>query len=74
MKDSKEKLRAIVYSMDLLIPGFYFWCPCLTIRIGGAVPDDNPYKYPGIIHSPIGVALVLPGYKILTSYQDSYDA
>ena len=61
-----EKLRAIAYSMDLLIPGFYFWCPYFTIRIGGAIPDDNPYKYPGKIHSSTGIGIVLPGYKIFT--------
>lgn len=70
----RENLRAIAYSMDLLIPGFYFWCPYFTIRIGGAIPDDNPYKYPGKIHSSTGIGIVLPGYKIFTSYQDSYDA
>jgi hypothetical protein len=70
----REKLRAIAYSMDLLILGFYFWCPYFTIRIGGAIPDDNPYKYPGKIHSSTGIGIVLPGYKIFTSYQGSYDA
>jgi hypothetical protein len=69
-----EKLRVIAYSMDVLIPGFYFWCPYFTIRIGGDKPDDSPYKYPGVIHTSIGIALVLPGYKIFTSYQGSYDA
>jgi hypothetical protein len=70
----QENIRAIAYSMDLLIPGFYFWCPYFTIRIGGAIPDDNPYKYPGKIHSSIGIGIVLPGYKIFTTYQGSYDA
>ncbi len=70
----QEKLRAIAYSMDLLIPGLYFWCPYFTFRVGGAIPDDNPYKYPGMIHSSIGIALVLPGYQIFTTYQDSYDS
>lgn len=75
-KQSKkqEKLRAIAYSMDLLIPGFYFWCPYFIIRMGGAVPDDTPYKYPGKIRDSTGIALVLPGYRIFTTYQDSYDA
>jgi len=72
--NKQEKLRAIAYSMDLLLPGFYFWCPYFSIRIGGATPDDNPYRYPGKIHSSTGVALVLPGYKIFTTYQGSYDA
>ncbi|BAY12583.1 hypothetical protein [Calothrix sp. NIES-2098] len=74
VKTNNENLRAIAYSMDLLIPGFYFWCPYFTIRIGGTIPDDNPYKYPGKIHSSIGIGIVLPGYKIFTSYQGSYDA
>ena len=69
-----EKLRAIAYSMDLLITGIYIWCPWFTLKIGGSYPDDNPYRYPGMIHSSSGVAVVLPGYKILTFYQGSYDA
>ena len=69
----REKLRAIAVSMDLLIPGFYLWCPYFTLRIGGSPPDDKPYKYPGMIHSPTGIGIVLPGYKIFTSYQGSYD-
>ncbi len=70
----QEKIRTIAYSMDLLIPGFYFWCPYFTIRIGGEIPDDHPYKYPGTIHDSIGIALVLPNYKIFTTYRNTYDA
>jgi hypothetical protein len=70
----QEKLRLIAYSMDLLITGFYFWCPYFVLQIGGGIPDDNPYKYPGIIKSSIGAAIVLPGSKILTTYRGSYDA
>jgi hypothetical protein len=69
---TNEHLRSIAYSMDLLIPGFYFWCPYFTIRIGGAIPDDNPYKYPGKIHSSTGIGVVVTGYKIFTSYHGSY--
>ena len=65
-----ERLRAIAYSMDALIPGFYCWFGPLKIRIGGSEAEDN---YPGIIHSFAGVGLVLPGYQIYTTYQDSYD-
>ena len=72
--NQSEKLRAIAYSMDLLIPGIYIWCPWFTLKIGGSYPDDNPYRYPGMIHRSSGVAVVLPGYKILTFYQGSYDA
>ncbi len=49
--NKNEKLRAIAYSMDLLIPGIYIWCPWFTLKIGGSNPDDNPYRYPGMIHS-----------------------
>mgnify|MGYP001791365385 FL=1 len=72
--NQSEKLRAIAYSMDLLIPGIYIWCPWFTLKIGGSYPDDNPYRYPGMIHSSSGVGLVLPGYRIFTSYQGTYDA
>ncbi|WP_341530930.1 hypothetical protein WKK05_17630 [Nostoc sp. UHCC 0302] len=72
--NAQEKMRAIAYSMDLLIPGLYIWLPRgFTLRIGGSLPDDEPYKYPGMIHSSAGFGLVLPGYKILTTYQGSYD-
>lgn len=69
----QDNMRAIAYSMDLLIPGLYIWFFGFTIRIGGSIPDDEPYKYPGEIHSLFGFGLVLPGYRILTSYQGSYD-
>jgi hypothetical protein len=65
-----ESLRAIAYSMDALVPGFYFWWGILKIRIGGSFAEPN---YPGILHRPIGVALVLPGYRIYTTYHDTYD-
>jgi hypothetical protein len=68
-----ESLRAIAHSMDLLLPGFYAWIGNIRIRIGGAKPDDSPYRYPGTIHSPAGIALVLPGYRIFTTYQGTYD-
>jgi hypothetical protein len=45
----------------------------LINEFGGAIPDDQPYRYPGTIHSNVGMALVLPGYKIFTTYQGSYD-
>lgn len=68
-----EKLRGIAYSMDLLIPGVYLWLGSLKIRIGGSIPDDEPYRYPGTIHSGWGVAVVLPGYRIWTTYRGSFD-
>lgn len=72
--DENQAIREIAYSMDLLIPGLYLWLPGINIRLGGAVPDDQPYRYPGKIHSYAGIALVLPGYKIFTTYQGTYDS
>ena len=68
-----EAMRAIAYSMDLLLPGLYIWLLSFSFRIGGSVPDDIPYKYPGKIHELTGIALVLPGYRIFTTYQGTYD-
>jgi hypothetical protein len=65
-----EKLRAIAYSMDALIPGFYAWFGPLKIRIGGSDAEET---YPGTIHNFAGTALVLPGYRIYSTYQGSYD-
>ena len=64
------QMRAIAYSLDTLIPGLYIWLGALKIRIGGSEPEES---YPGTIHSPIGIALVLPGYRIYSTYQGSYD-
>jgi len=64
------KMRAIAYSLDTLIPGIYIWLGAIKIRIGGSLPDES---YPGTIHSPIGIALVFPGYRIYSTYQGSYD-
>jgi hypothetical protein len=69
-----QSLRSIAYSMDLLIPGLYIWAGKFGLRIGGARVDDEPYRYPGVIHSPVGIALVLPGYRIFSTYSGSMDA
>ncbi len=63
--------KAIAYSTDALIPGFYLWLGSFLFRIGGSEAEDS---YPGIIHSKYGAALVLPGYHIWSTYQGSYDA
>lgn len=70
---NEVKLRDIAYSMDLLITGFYLWSPWLIIKIGGSTPDDIPYRYPGVINSHIGFAIVLPHYKIVTTHRGSFD-
>ena len=63
---ASESLRSIAYSMDLLIPGLYLWLRNFVLKIGGAKPDDKTCRYPGTIHSPVGIALVLPGYRIFS--------
>ena len=67
---SDLKLRAIAYSLDALVPDVYFWLGSLRLRLGGSLPEEN---YTGMIHSPIGIALMLPGYRIHSTYQGSYD-
>jgi len=68
--DFDRQLRAIAYSLDVLVPCVYFWFGSLKLRVGGSLPEEN---YTGTIHSPIGIALVLPGYRIHSTYQGSYD-
>ena len=65
------QLRSIAYSMDALVPGLYLWFGSVRLRLGGSLPEAN---YPGTIHSPVGIALVLPGYRIYSTYRSSYDA
>lgn len=62
--------KAIAYSTDALVPGFYFWAGNKSIRVGGVKAEDS---YPGVIHSRAGVAVVLPGYRIWSTYKGSYD-
>ncbi len=68
-----QQIRAIAYSMDTLVPGLYVWFEPFTIRLGGCTPDDQPYPYPGTLHSRYGLALVLPGHHIFTTYKGTYD-
>jgi hypothetical protein len=70
---TSERKREIAYSMDLLIPGLYIWIGNYTLRLFGGKPDDTPYKYPGTLNSHYGIALVLPGYRMFTTYHQSYD-
>ena len=51
-------------------PGLYIWLSAIKIRIGASWREEN---YPGTLHSPIGIALVFPGYPIYSTYQASYD-
>ena len=65
-----ERLRAIAYSMDALIPGLFIWFGPLKIRLGGSEAEET---YPGTIHSFVGMALILPSYRIYSTYRGSYD-
>ena len=65
------QLQAIAYSMDALIPGLYLWFGSVRLRLSGSAPEAN---YPGTVHSPVGIALVLPGYRIYSTYHGCYDA
>lgn len=65
-----ERMRAIAYSLDALIPGFYIWLGGIKIRLGGSLPETN---YSGTLHSSIGIAIVLPGYRLYSTYHGSYD-
>ena len=69
-KHADPELRAIAYSLDTLIPGLYLWVGSIKIRLGGSTSEET---YPGTIHSLVGIALVLPGYRIYSTYQGSYD-
>ncbi|GAP93751.1 hypothetical protein [Leptolyngbya sp. NIES-2104] len=63
-------LSAIAYGMDALIPGLYFWCGFIKLRLGGSPAEPT---YPGTLHSRIGIALVLPSYRIYSTYRSTYD-
>ncbi|MEO0456299.1 MAG: hypothetical protein AAF152_06895 [Cyanobacteria bacterium P01_A01_bin.114] len=69
-KHNENRLRSIAYSLDALVPGFYLWLGPLKLRLGGSLPEEN---YTGTIHSAVGAAIVLPGYRIYSTYQGSYD-
>lgn len=67
---SGDNKRAIAYSMDALVPGIYFWFGSWNLRLGGSRAEIS---YPGTVHSFAGLALVLPGYRIYSTYQGDYD-
>jgi hypothetical protein len=67
---SDDAMKAISYSIDAMVPGLYIWLGPLKLRLGGSKAEE---EYLGTIHSPVGMALVLPGYRVYTTYQGSYD-
>ena len=69
--DRTAERLAMTYSMDALVPGLYVWVGRLTLRWGGSEAEEH---YSGMIHQSIGCAIVLPGYRIFSTYQGSYDA
>ncbi|MGC1246010.1 MAG: hypothetical protein WA865_07340 [Spirulinaceae cyanobacterium] len=70
IKSSDPQLQAIAYSLDTLIPGLYIWLGGVRIRLGGSLAEEG---YPGTIHTNAGIAIVLPGYRIYSTYKGSYD-
>lgn len=58
---TNNKLRSLTYGLDILLPGFYFWCGDFVIQIGGGEVDDDPY-YPFVVPIFIGFGFVLPNY------------
>jgi hypothetical protein len=70
MADSGKRMREIAYSMDTLIPGIYVWSPDWNWRMGGSVAEAT---YPGRVHSRFGIAMVLPKYRLFTTYRGNYD-
>ncbi len=62
--------KAIAWSTDALIPGIYVWFGGWSFRLGGTQAEES---YPGVIHRRTGIALVLPGYHIWSTYKGSYD-
>lgn len=69
-KSKQQNRKAIAYSTDALIPGFYIWLGNWSFRIGGSEAEES---YPGVIHSRWGIAIVLTGYHIWSTYQGSYN-
>ena len=67
---SDPTLSAIAYSMDALIPGLYIWWGFIKLRFGGSPAEPT---YPGTLHRRVGIALVLPGYRIYSTYRGTYD-
>ena len=58
----KKDIRSLTYSLDLQMPGIYFWCGNFIIQIGGTEVDDEPdepYYYPFIVPTFIGFGIVL---------------
>lgn len=66
----RSRLSDIAYCMDALIPGVYIWWGDRSLRIGGCPAESS---YPGTIHANRGAAIVLPGYRILTTYHGGHD-
>ena len=65
-----EELKAIAFSMDALIPEFYAWFGSIRIRIGGSEAEET---HPGTIRSFAARGLILPGYRIFSTYQEDYE-
>lgn len=58
--NQKDKLRSLTYSLDILMPGLYFWFGNFAVIFGGSEVDDDPYYYPFIVPTFAGFGFVLP--------------
>jgi hypothetical protein len=62
MMKISDRLRSLTYSLDIQIPGFYFWCGNFVVQFGGTEVDDEPFYYPFVVPTVIGFGSVLPNY------------
>lgn len=62
MMKISNRLRSLTYSLDIQIPGFYFWCGNFVIQLGGTEVDDEPVYYPFVVPTLVGFGFVLPNY------------
>lgn len=63
--------KALAYSLDALIPGFYLWVGSWVLRMGGSEAEES---YSGSVHSSLGIAVIFPNYRIWSTYQGSFAA
>jgi len=63
-------MKDIVWSIDASLVGLYIWMPFFCLRIGGSEAEDS---YSGAIAARYGMAIVLPGYKVFSTYRGSFD-
>jgi hypothetical protein len=63
-------MRNIAYCIDTLVPGIYLWWGNYCYKSSNINAEST---YPGVIKDNKGFAIILPNYKIWTSYKKSLD-